>query len=144
MLTRLQMEVKNVYDDSVELFFHTERRGNELAPAKVRKGYTVTILYAHQHAFAFGEPGIRHEDPQLINVIAILIPNLTHVYSLMIRRQVFPVSLPKLRELNNRVQKFSTSIDGIRSCHGCVKKAVSLNKCGKCSSFWYRNKVSMH
>jgi hypothetical protein len=71
MLTRLQMEIKDVYDSSVELFFHTERKGNELAPSKVRKGYTVAILYAHQHPFAFGEPGIRHEDPQLIRVIPV-------------------------------------------------------------------------
>lgn len=68
MLTRLQMEVKDIYGDSVELFFHTKCKGSELAPAKVMKGYTVAILYARQHDQAFGGPGIRHDDPQRIKV----------------------------------------------------------------------------
>jgi hypothetical protein len=40
-----------------------------MAPGQVQKGYTVAILYAERHAFMFCEPGIRHEDPQMIKVL---------------------------------------------------------------------------
>ncbi len=58
--------------------------------------------------------------------------------------QVFPLSLDKLLALSDRVQKFSMEINGTRMCHGCDKQAASLNKCDKCSLFWYCNRVSGH
>lgn len=67
-LLRLQMEIKDVDGREIPLYFYTDGRGNELAPAQVQKGYTVAILYAQRHAFVYGEPGIRHEDPQMIKV----------------------------------------------------------------------------
>ncbi|SCO54450.1 uncharacterized protein FFNC_15518 [Fusarium fujikuroi] len=66
-LVRLQMEVKDVVGTTAPLFFYTDRRGNEIAPANLCK-YTIAVLYAQQHAFAFSEPGIRHEDPTLVKV----------------------------------------------------------------------------
>ena len=67
-LIRLQMEIKDVDGKKIPLYFHTDTRGRELAPAHVQKGYTVAILYAQCHSFMFDEPGIRHEDPRRIKV----------------------------------------------------------------------------
>lgn len=57
--------------------------------------------------------------------------------------QIFPLSLDKLLALNDQVQQFSAEINGMRICHGCGKKAASLQRCGKCSSFWYCNRVRL-
>ncbi|OCK83190.1 SET domain-containing protein 5 [Lepidopterella palustris CBS 459.81] len=62
-LLRMRMEIKDMDGRSLPLFFYTDGRGSELPPAQVRSGYTVAILYAQRHAFAFDDPGIRHEDP---------------------------------------------------------------------------------
>lgn len=116
-LLRLQMEVKDVDGKEIPLYFYTGGRGGELAPAEVRKGYTVAVLYAQRHVFVYGEPGIRHEDPRRI--------------------KIFPLSLHDLLALNDQVQRFSMELDGIRTCHGCGRNAPSLKRCGKCSFFWY-------
>lgn len=116
-LVRLQMEIKDVDGRKIPLYFYTDGRGSELAPAHVQRGYTVAILYAQRHAFMFCEPGIRHEDPRMI--------------------KIFPLSLHELLALNDQVQQFSIELNGIRMCHGCGRKAASLKRCGKCSSFWY-------
>ena len=55
--------------------------------------------------------------------------------------QIFPLSLHELLALNDQVQQFSIELDGIRTCHGCGRKAASLKRCGKCSSFWYCDTV---
>ena len=68
-LLRLQMETKDVDGTRIPLYFYTEGRGSELVPGQVQKEYTVAILYAERHAFMFCEPGIRHEDPQMIKVL---------------------------------------------------------------------------
>ncbi|PGH26701.1 hypothetical protein AJ80_01647 [Polytolypa hystricis UAMH7299] len=120
-LLRLQMEIEDIDGTKIPLYFYTDGRGSELAPARVQKGYTVAILYAQRHAFMFCEPGIRHEDPRMI--------------------KIFPLSLHKLLALNDQVQQFSAELDGIGMCHGCGKKAASLQRCGKCSSFWYCNRA---
>lgn len=65
---RLQMSIKDVDGMIVPLFFHTEQRGAELDPSLIKNGYTVAILYAEFHAFAFSEPGIRLEDSRHIKV----------------------------------------------------------------------------
>lgn len=67
-LIRLHMEVRDVNDKTLPLFFYTEGRGHEVAPTKLQKGYTVAILYAERHSFLFDEPGIRHEYPELLTV----------------------------------------------------------------------------
>jgi hypothetical protein len=68
MLLRLQLEINDIDGKKVPIFFYTDGRGSELASAQVQKGYTVAILNAQRHAFMFDEPGIRHEDPQMIKV----------------------------------------------------------------------------
>lgn len=68
-LPRLQIEIKDVDDTKIPLYFYTDSRGSELVPGQIQKGYTVAILYAERHAFMFCEPGIRHEDPQTIKVL---------------------------------------------------------------------------
>lgn len=116
-LLRLQMTIKEVDSMTIPLFFYTEGRGSELEISLIQKGYTVAILYAEFHAFAFSEPGIRLEEP--------------------IHIKVFPLSLDKLLALSDRVPKFSMEINGTRICHGCDKQAASLNKCATCSLFWH-------
>ncbi|PMD33565.1 SET domain-containing protein [Hyaloscypha variabilis F] len=116
-LHHLEMEIKDVNGGTIPLHFYTGGRGSELAPAQVQRGYTVAISYANCHVFVYGEPGIRHEDPEMI--------------------KIFPLSLDKLLALNDQVHQFSTELDGMRMCHGCGKKAASLQRCAKCSSFWY-------
>ncbi|KAI1419748.1 hypothetical protein F5Y12DRAFT_720345 [Xylaria sp. FL1777] len=116
-LFRLQMEIKDVDGTKIPLYFYTSSRGRELDPAQVKQGHTVAILYAERHQFMSCESGIRHEDPRMI--------------------KIFPLSLDKLLALSDQFQQFSTELDGIRMCHGCGKKAASLQRCGKCLSFWY-------
>jgi hypothetical protein len=130
---------------TIPLFFYTDGRGSELAPALVQKGYTVAILYAERHAFMSCEPGIRHEDPRMIKV-----PQQLPIYIIKLDAcsltkrdvtQIFPLSLHKLLALNDQIQQFSAELDGARMCHGCGKKAASLQQCSKCSSFWYCDRV---
>lgn len=64
----LQMAVRDFDGVTVPLFFHTDSRGAELPQSLIRKGYTVAILYAVRHAFKFSEPGILHENPQMMKV----------------------------------------------------------------------------
>ncbi len=72
-MIRLQMELKDVDDKTIPLFFYTDGRGTELAPSQFQKGYTVAILYAQRHAFLYAEPGIRHEEPTNIKVLLRLL-----------------------------------------------------------------------
>ncbi|KAF9767899.1 hypothetical protein IL306_014868 [Fusarium sp. DS 682] len=65
-LFRLQMEIKDVTGNTIPLFFYTDNRGREIAPSQICKRYTIAVLYAQQHAFAFSEPGIRLEDPTFV------------------------------------------------------------------------------
>ncbi|KAI1144792.1 heterokaryon incompatibility protein-domain-containing protein [Nemania diffusa] len=118
---RLQMQIKDVDGTIIPLFFYTDERGREVAPAQVQKGYTVAILYAECHQFMTSEVGIRHEDPRMI--------------------QIFPLSLHKLLALSDQFQQFSSKPDGIRMCHACGKKGTTLQRCGKCLSFWYCDKA---
>jgi hypothetical protein len=68
----LQIDIKDVDGTTVPLFFYTDRRGSELAPSQVQKGYTIAILYAQRHEFTFSEQGIRHEEPTNIKVLLLL------------------------------------------------------------------------
>ncbi|TVY60112.1 SET domain-containing protein 5 [Fusarium oxysporum f. sp. cubense] len=120
-IVRLHMEVKDVAGMIIPLSFYTDRRGSEIDLSQLCKGYTIAVLYARQHAFAFSEPGIRHEDPTLF--------------------KIFPLSLDNLLALSDRVQRFSMEANGMRICHGCEKQATSLKRCAKCSLFWYCNGV---
>ncbi|KID66895.1 SET domain-containing protein 5, partial [Metarhizium brunneum ARSEF 3297] len=86
-LIRLHFEVKDVDGETLPLFFHTDSRGMELERARVKEGFTVAVLQAKQHSFAFDRPGIRHEQPSRI--------------------KIFPVSLDKLMALSDRIQQFS-------------------------------------
>ncbi|KAF2465698.1 SET domain-containing protein [Lindgomyces ingoldianus] len=116
-LHHLELTLTDIDDKKIPLHFNTDGRGRELAPAQIQKGHTVAVLHAQRRVFMYGDPGIGLGDPQML--------------------KIFPVSLKKLLELNDQVQKFSTKVDGIRTCHGCSKKAASLNRCGKCLLFWY-------
>ncbi|KAG4435209.1 hypothetical protein IFR05_009317 [Cadophora sp. M221] len=123
VLHHLEIETKDVDGGKIPLHFYTDGRGSKLAPAQLRSGYTVAILYAKRHVFMFGAPSIRHKDPWMT--------------------KVFPLLLDKLLALNDQVQQFSTKLSGIRICHKCDRKAASLQQCSKCSSFWYCDTVRL-
>jgi hypothetical protein len=76
-VARLQMEIKDVDGGTIPLFSYIDGRGSEVAPAQVRKGYTIAILYAKRHAFTFSEPGIPYEDPRIIKVPQPLLIHIT-------------------------------------------------------------------
>ena len=144
-LVRLQMGIKDIDGRTIPIYFYTDRRGRELAPSQVQKGYTVAILYAQRHRFMSFETGIRHEEPTNIKVLLQLLlrpPNLVYVSNNMFP-QIFPLSLNSLLALSDRIQHFSMEINGTRPCHGCDKQAASLMKCARCSLFWYCNGVSL-
>ncbi|KAI0203282.1 hypothetical protein F4808DRAFT_467377 [Astrocystis sublimbata] len=120
-LFRVQMDIKDVNGKTLPLFFYTEDRGSELAPADIGKEYTIAVLDARRHAFMYDKPGIRLENPRLM--------------------KIFPLSLQKLLAISDLIQRFSVEIDGLRTCHGCENKAASLQVCAKCGFFWYCNKT---
>ncbi|KAI1123473.1 hypothetical protein F5Y10DRAFT_286031 [Nemania abortiva] len=120
LFLRLHMAIKDMDGEELSLFFHTEGRGYELASADICKGHTIAILDAQRHAFKFSDPGIRLENSRLM--------------------KIFPVSFRNLLEINDLIQRFSAQVDGLRTCHGCEKKAASLQACAKCHLFWYCHK----
>jgi hypothetical protein len=67
-LRHLQLELRDINEKTVPLHFYTDGRGSELEATRVRKGHTVVVLYAKRHRFMYGDPGIRHEDPQTLKV----------------------------------------------------------------------------
>jgi hypothetical protein len=60
---------------------------------------------------------------------------------LLTNAQIFPISLQSLLSLSNEIQQFSIESNGLRTCHGCSKKSPSLQRCARCSLFWYCTKV---
>ncbi|MCJ1434089.1 hypothetical protein MMC27_003455 [Xylographa pallens] len=76
ILVRLQISIKDIDGRTIPLFFYTDKRGSELAPSLIQKGYTVAILYAQRHTFMYSEPGIRHEEPTNIKVLLQLLSRL--------------------------------------------------------------------
>jgi hypothetical protein len=68
LLNHLELEIKDISGQRIPLHFYTDGRGSELAPALVRRGYAVAVLYAKRSVFKFTEPGIRHTDPRMIKV----------------------------------------------------------------------------
>lgn len=64
----LELTLMDVDGKKIPLHFNTEGRGSELATAKIQKGYTVAVMYAKRHVFMYGDPGIRHENPQMLKV----------------------------------------------------------------------------
>jgi hypothetical protein len=139
----LELEMKDVDEKSLPLHFNTDSLGRELRGDQIRTGYTVAVLYAKRHRFTFGDPGIKHVNPELLKVHRLIsqIGIFPGVLTSSAITQVFPISLAKLLELSDRVQQFSSEEDGVRTCHGCSKKAASLNRCGKCALFWYCDNV---
>ncbi|CAG8973125.1 hypothetical protein HYALB_00007602 [Hymenoscyphus albidus] len=119
-LLRWELHLKDVDDMVTNLFFYTDGRGNEVA-SSLKIGHTMAVLDAKRRQFMDGQIGIRLENHKII--------------------KIFPLSLHKLLTMNDEIQKFSTpNVDGTRNCHGCGRKANSLQKCGKCLSFWYCGK----
>jgi len=57
----VKLIVRDNVRTTVPVDFHTDR-GIEFAPSKLQPGYTVAILYAHQHGFFDFTTGICQEE----------------------------------------------------------------------------------
>jgi len=106
-LYHLEIEIIDINNKKIPLYFYTNDRGSELALIQVQKGYIVAILYVKRHVFVFNKPGIRYKDPRMIKVLQqlpIYIIKL-NAYSLTKRNvtQIFPLSLYKLLALNDQI-----------------------------------------
>ncbi|KAL1592637.1 hypothetical protein SLS60_011053 [Paraconiothyrium brasiliense] len=67
-LHHLELELTDIDDKKVPLHFYTEGLGKEMAPARIQKGYTVAVRHGKRSVFMYGDPGIRHEDPEMLKV----------------------------------------------------------------------------
>lgn len=120
LFIRTKLIVRDKEGATVPVTFYTDGKGTEFAPSQLQPGYTVAILYAQKHSFLDLTTGIRQEEICGIKVI--------------------PAALTDLLRLNDRIHQYSLELDGKRACHGCDEKKTSLQKCSKCSLFWYCNK----
>jgi hypothetical protein len=134
ILLRVRLTVKDRDGLEIPIAICTEARGVELGPSNLQVGNTVIIFYAVKHLFPDMTIGIRHEDLQSLKV-CVLSPELL----ILILMQIFPISLDSMGQLSDKIQTHATLTDGIRTCHGCNKKANNLMKCAKCGFFWYCN-----
>ncbi|SPO02967.1 related to FMP27 Found in Mitochondrial Proteome [Cephalotrichum gorgonifer] len=82
---RLRLVVEDKAGQKTIVAFYTGGRGIELDPSRVREGFTIAVLYPHQHRFLDTSVGIRHEDA----------PSL----------KIFPVALKDLLSLSDKLQK---------------------------------------
>ncbi|KAJ9130675.1 hypothetical protein NKR23_g12079 [Pleurostoma richardsiae] len=114
---RVKLIVRDVAGATVPVAFHTDDRGTEFAHSQLRPGYTIAILYAHQHGFLDFTTGIRQEE--YCGIIS--------------------TTLAELFQLSDLVHQYSTGLD-IKRCHGCDEQKASLQKCSRCSIFGYCNK----
>ncbi|KAG6304757.1 hypothetical protein E4U45_001154 [Claviceps purpurea] len=126
-LDHLVFSMRDMHGKERPLHFCTEEEGRELTTSPYQKGYSVAVIDAVQWVFDAGGPvdsaGIRLEDPRMI--------------------KIFPLPLALMLALGDQVRRFSIrQRDNMRKCHGCGKNAaaVSMKRCGKCSSVWYCNK----
>ncbi|CAA9960698.1 SET domain-containing protein [Pyrenophora teres f. maculata] len=67
-LHHLELKLTDVEAKRIPLHFNTDGRGSELASVQIQKGYTVAVLYAQRRVFTYGDPGIKHTDPQMLKV----------------------------------------------------------------------------
>ncbi|KAK3353830.1 hypothetical protein B0T25DRAFT_545443 [Lasiosphaeria hispida] len=114
---RLRLIVKSGRTN-VPIAFYTDDRGAEFA-SQARVGYTVAVMYANQHPFLDLTTGIRVEAPITV--------------------QIIPMKLAELLALSDRVQKYSSQGSEM-TCHSCDERKPSMQRCGRCSMFWYCDK----
>lgn len=62
LFIRVHLIVRDKAGTTVRVAFHTDGRGTEFTPSQLQPGYTVAILYAHQHTFLDLRTGIRQEE----------------------------------------------------------------------------------
>lgn len=69
---RLRLVVRDRDGVQFQIAIHTEDRGSNFPSNLLVPGYTVAILYAHQHGFLDFTTGIRQEEKQTLRVSAII------------------------------------------------------------------------
>jgi hypothetical protein len=134
---RVKLIVQDKAGSTVPVAFYTDGRGTEFA--QLQPGSTVAILYAHQHGFLDLTAGIRQEEYCGVKVD---LSNLHYPKDVGILNisQIISATLAELLQLSDRVHQYSTGLIK-KTCHRCDEQKTSLQKCSKCSLFWYCNKV---
>ncbi|KAL1849148.1 hypothetical protein Daus18300_013353 [Diaporthe australafricana] len=90
---------------------------------KLKKGYTLAIMNAHQHDFLDGSHGVRVED---VNDVC-----------------VFPAGLTALRSIGSDVAKWAAGGEAEQwKCQWCdaVKPRGEMSRCGQCKVYAYCSK----
>ncbi|KAK5989088.1 hypothetical protein PT974_10586 [Cladobotryum mycophilum] len=120
-IARPRLVVRDKTGRRIPIAFHTDNRGNELAPSLIQKGNTIAVLYAELYRFIDSFIVIHHEGPEML--------------------KIFPMGLEELLGLSDRVQKYAAVEKDEGICHGCDRKASSLRRCTKCILFSYCDKT---
>ncbi len=134
---RLRLIVRDRLGKDFVVAFYPDH-GEDVDSKRYQKGYTVAILYAHQHGFLDQTMGIRQEDLDTIQVrnCCFLRAKLTFLF------KVIPVPFAEFLSLNDKVQMQSKSSGAQMACQVCQKQSDSILKCARCCLSWYCSKVS--
>lgn len=127
-LIRLRLTVRDKSGNIFPVAFHPE--GAEMpALEKYKIGFTIAILYPHQHHFLDMSTGIRQEYMENIQVI------FRTSKRILLTLQIIPLGLADVMKV---VEDF-----GVRPtcCQVCKVPQNSPSKCARCGLGWYCSKV---
>jgi hypothetical protein len=135
---RLRLLVRDRDGVQFQIAIHTDDRGSNFLSSLLVPGYTVTILYAHQHRFLDSTTGIRQEEKQTLRVSARMDGGLFVDFESDIVMQIFGTDLETFCRLQSSIkaQKYTGS-----TCHGCGSITAAKMRCAKCTLVAYCNKV---
>ncbi|KAB5531354.1 hypothetical protein GE09DRAFT_973903 [Coniochaeta sp. 2T2.1] len=137
---RLQLELKDVAGRTGHLISVTVQLEGDIGAALFKTGHTVAVLYAKRHHWKMGplESIILEQADKLkaSPTASLLCPSTLTKYV-----QIFPVSLDALLTLSDEFKDLASLPEGTRMCHGCGKKGTSMQRCGRCLTFWYCSKA---
>jgi hypothetical protein len=135
---RLRLMVRDKDGVEFQIALHTDDRGSEVPSNLLVPGYTVAILYAHQHGFLDFTAGIRQEEKQTLRVCARTYKRPSMVVKSNKILQIFGTNLETFCRLQRAIEakQYTDSV-----CHGCGSTTTAKLRCAKCTSTAYCNKV---
>ncbi|KAJ3455167.1 hypothetical protein MRS44_013767 [Fusarium solani] len=138
---KLVVEDKNYKRVPVSL--RTAEFEDKLDRSLLEEGNTVVVLFPEKDGVLNGTPGIVVEELKVLKVFLDYNPwwNFSHDNANIYVKQTFPMDLEELLLLSDKVQIYSSIVDGMRICYGCNKKSASLRSCTKCGFFFYCNET---
>lgn len=146
---RIRVEVRDRTGQVFPVAFYLDT-GPPLDVRTFKVGYTIAVLYAKRHQFLDGTIGVREEELDNFKVTAI--PFIFRLscraseHALMFVEQVFPSSLERFLETNERLCDYKAKLEVApeeKCCHACGKTEAVNNRCSKCSRYWYCDAVSI-